>query len=172
MSKIFRCLPSLFFSLIWLAAAAQKGDNPNTLKLKIRNISTDTARVTSILNLGSYYLEKGLDDLRFQDSAFLYFNQALALSVRLRDDDRTNRCTIYLGHLYLQERNLSKAKTCFIKVIDYYKKHNDGKKEAHLWDEFGFYIDNDDSDFKSLEFGANAIAGVKFKSGFLINLNS
>src|ERR1700754_1005178 len=81
---------------------------------------SDTARIAHLLRLGYYDLNRPWPDKSYPDSALLFFNQALQLSVTLREPEGKNKAWAAIGAAYMKSGDLSRAKASFFHIVEYY----------------------------------------------------
>jgi tetratricopeptide (TPR) repeat protein len=76
-----------------------------------------------------YYINNNLGDayerLNINDSAFLYFNRAIAIATKLNDGDLTGTSIIGLGHVYRKQKQFSLATQSYKKAIALLQATND-----------------------------------------------
>ncbi|HEY4286398.1 MAG TPA: sensor histidine kinase [Puia sp.] len=132
MSKI---LPVNFFLLsLTVCVAAQ------TPEQRLAQSKPDTTDVGRLLRLGYYNLNRPWPDKSYPDSALLFFNQALQLSITLRNGDWENKAWAAIGAAYMKSDDLSRAKASFFHIVEYYRKTGDKVQEGLTWLKLGELI--------------------------------
>jgi two-component sensor histidine kinase len=106
------------------------------------NAQPDTSHIAGLLKAGTDYLLRPGNEKKDLDSAFFFFNQALALSESVRSDKWINATLEWKGNCYLEGNDLAPGMACFQKVIDYYHRNGDRRKEAETWSRLGGLITN------------------------------
>jgi two-component sensor histidine kinase len=118
-----------FLLVLWslgISAQSHLPDSPGYLMPLILRSKPDTNRIKLQLQLGSYYLSKPGKSESDLDSAFIFFNQAMQLSTTLRSSKWQNATLMFEG-------NIKSGKASLMRVIDFYHKMGDRKKEAETW---------------------------------------
>ncbi|HXO74369.1 MAG TPA: sensor histidine kinase, partial [Puia sp.] len=101
---------------------------------------SDTARISHLLRLGNYDLNRPWPDKSYPDSALLFFNQALQLSTTLQEPEWKNKAWAAIGAAYMKADDLSRAKAGFFHIVEYYRKTGDKIQEGVAWLKLGELI--------------------------------
>ncbi|MEP6628558.1 MAG: hypothetical protein ABJA32_11270, partial [Ginsengibacter sp.] len=128
----------------FVAAQSPEGKLPQKLRNGIQKSDADTNRIRMLLSLGSLYLSKDGRAKYIPDSAFILYNEAMALSKSLKNVSFQNETLMKLGCYYFEINDLKNGKSNFMEAIESYKKENDKINEANAWDQFGQCIPDSD----------------------------
>lgn len=94
-------------------------------------------KITNLLAHGADFLYKPDSYKKDMDSARFNFDRASALSDRINNESLQYKCLFYYGELLFEENKYPKAIENFKKVIAYYQKTKEYKKEADIWEKLG-----------------------------------
>jgi two-component sensor histidine kinase len=82
------------------------------------NYTEGLNKMRILLELGAYYLFKPGSQKKDMDSAWLFIQQANALSVEPASNIWQSECLSLLGKYYYQAGNMAESQKCFSKVVD------------------------------------------------------
>ena len=94
--------------------------------------AADTGRIAGMLGEGAHYLYRDATTIR-QDSALIFFSQALQLSDSLHSPSWRDRALVLLGTRYLYRGMIKQGKSYFMQVIDAARREKDTQQEAETW---------------------------------------
>ncbi|WP_431216083.1 tetratricopeptide repeat protein [Puia sp. P3] len=86
-----------------------------------------------LLRRGHSYMENPWPNKRRPDSALFFYYRALTLSDSLHDTEGRNQALLTIGSLAISTADLTKGKAAYFRVIEYYRKTADKKREADTW---------------------------------------
>jgi two-component sensor histidine kinase len=126
---------------VWQAQAHQAPPpSAKELLLAIKRSKQDTNRISLQLKLGNYYhtrlLSKPVKPDEYQhnqDSAIIHFNQALQLSIQLKETDWQYQALDMIAASEY-ETNPAHAKQILLRAISYYHEKRNLRKEARAWE--------------------------------------
>jgi two-component sensor histidine kinase len=100
-----------------------------------------------LLVLGEHFLFIPGEQKKNLDSAYGYFNSALALSEAIQNQHWKVESNVALGKYYFSAGEFNNGKESFMKVIRYYQAIKDKKTEARWWYDLALYMPDAESTY-------------------------
>jgi two-component system, sensor histidine kinase PdtaS len=132
-----RLIIYIFLSFVLLPALRGQTSTLDSLLSRIKESRPDTNRVALLVEAGKYYLLKPGNEKRDLDSAFSFFDPAIALSRSLHSDKWINESLKWKGDCYLEGYDLVRGEACFRVVTDFYRRAGDKIEEGRTWYRLG-----------------------------------
>jgi two-component sensor histidine kinase len=139
---MIKLLLIFFVSLISLANVDAQSIS-KTLAGQIKTSKADTGRIKLQVEAGKLYLHRPGVFKTDIDTAFLWFNAALQLSIKLKLVSWQNEILQLKGNNYIKAGNLPLAKVSFKNVTDYYQSKGNKAAEALAWSRLGDLVSAD-----------------------------
>jgi two-component sensor histidine kinase/tetratricopeptide (TPR) repeat protein len=128
-----RLIIYLLLSFAMLPSGRGQSRTLDSLVSLIKVSRPDTNRVALLLEAGKYHLLKPGNEKKDLDSAFSFFDPAIALSRSLHEDKWVNESLKWKGDCYLEGYDLVHGEACFRMVTDYYRRNGERREEGWTW---------------------------------------
>lgn len=116
-----------------VAAQSVPVKSPKELLLKIQASKPGTNRISLQIQLGQYYLYKPGELKNDLDSAINFFNQALQLSIKLKENDWRYKAEGMIGSYYEESGDKERCRQTFMSIIAYYHQTGNKQQEGMAW---------------------------------------
>ncbi|MBV7532323.1 histidine kinase dimerization/phosphoacceptor domain -containing protein [Chitinophaga sp. sic0106] len=116
--------------------------HPQELLPQLKASKPDTNRISLQIKMGKYHLYKPGELKNDLDSALVFFNEALELSIKLREIDWQYKAIGMIGTYYVEAGDKKRFIQSFMDIIAHYHDTGDKQKEATAWHELAKLYEN------------------------------